>query len=196
MWLPLIFSFFSFFFAYALEQQQAALAMELIPRLDLFYNAKDQDRSKIVPHYEGFTRHPSFATRTFNDLIGHIQIYEAEGVEKLERIYFYMMLDYSVVFIATNYVVNSGEVLPSYEHCLLIFRTMLQYRDMPWHSDNVRALHGALDSLNDELIKLLCEYYTYDKFRTKEITIKDLNLVGLKHGAFANAVGLEPVDFN
>lgn len=199
LWLPFFFSFLSFLFGLALDQQQqqdASLAMGLRGGLDLFYNSVCRDRSYEIPRYGGFTLHPSFSARSYNDLIGNIQIYEADGLEKLERLYFYMSLDYYVNFIATHYVIDSGELLVSYEHGLLIHRTMLQYRDMPWHSLNVRSIHGAFDTLNDEMIKLLCEYYTIEKFRTKEITIKDANLVILKHCAYAHAVGLEPVDFN
>lgn len=149
----------------------------------------------VPPFYTEFTKHPSLPVRTYNDLLGNIELYKLEGLEKLERSFFYNMMDYAVNFVATNFVVASGDVLPKHEHCVMIFRTLIEYRDQPWHGATVRSIHAALDSLNDDMVKLLVEYYAFDKYLAKTITYKDFNLLILKHSFIAQSVGLIPADY-
>lgn len=190
--------FFSALFSYSIEHDHATHLMHLHPPLEEMLD--DSYVEGILPKgtppfYTEFTKHPSFTIKSYNDLLGHIDIYKLKGLEKLERSLFYNKLDYAVTFIATNFVVDSGEVMPKEEHCALIFRTLIHYCDQSWQSNTVHSIHRALEVLNDELIHYIVEYYAFDKYNTKKIAFKDFNLLALKHSFVAEAVGLGPVDF-
>lgn len=152
---------------------------------------------EAVPYYPDLHNIPSFLVpQTHNDLIGALHIYQLVGVEKLERIFFYLMMDYSVNFVCTNYIVDSGEALPPLEHRHYIFRTMLLYRNCDWQSTNVHKIHEALNLLNDEMTALIADYYSYDYLYLRLLTHKDYNIILLKETALAQAAGLEPIDFS
>lgn len=152
---------------------------------------------EAVPYYPDLHNIPSFLVpQTHNDLIGALHIYQLAGVEKLERIFFYLMMDYSVNFVCTNYIVDSGEALPPLEHRHYIFRTMLLYRNCDWQSTNVHKIHEALNLLNDEMTALIADYYSYDYLYIRLLTHKDYNIILLKETALAQAAGLEPIDFS
>lgn len=189
----------SAFFSYSIEHDHAMFLMHLNPMLDDMKDECPPDDiiwpDTFAPFYTEIHKHPTFRITTYNDLLGHIDIYRLKGLEKLERSLFYNMMDFAVVFVATNYVIDSGDILPKNEHCILIFRTLIQYRDQSWQSSSVHSIHRALDTLNDELIRLLVEYYAFDKYNSRMITVKDLNVLALKHSFIAEALGLAPVDF-
>lgn len=178
------------------------LSMELHPRVISSLSLDDlETRKKIlkeaVPFYDDLHHIPSFGVdQTLNDLIGSIHIYQLSGVEKLERIYFYLLLDYTINFVCTNYIVDSGESLPPLEHRHLIFRTMLVYKNCDWQSTNVHKIHDALNLLNDEMTALIADYYNYNYLYLRLLTHKDYNMMLLKETALAQAAGLEPIDFN
>lgn len=152
-------SFLSYYFSYIIEQDHASLLMRLHPGSDSYWDEKNP-APKMPPFYPELTKHPSASSRSFNDLLGNIEIYQLEGLEKLERAFFYEVIDYAVLYVAVNFLMDGVHELPSYEHCLLIHRTLIEYRDQEWQSYSVRAIHEALATLNDDLVKLLMEYYS------------------------------------
>lgn len=118
-----------------------------------------------------------------------------EGLQLLERSLFYTMMDYATAYVATTYVVDRVDRMPDSFYCGLIFRTLIEYRDQQWQSASVHHIHSALEVLNDDLRRLLIEFFTLDKIRHRIIIANDFNTVTLKHAFVAEASGLEFIDF-
>lgn len=171
--LNLLISFFSFCLCYSLDQDQLSYLMSLHPRMEATLPIGPEFYAKAAPFYTHIHSDPSFVTTTTNDLIGAIQIYETKGVAKLERVFFYAMIDYAVDFVATNYVLDCGDTLPPLEDRQMIFRTLIEYRDCEWQSTNVHRIHEALAVLNNEAATLLVDLYAFDKYYIRTLTHKD-----------------------
>lgn len=113
----------------------------------------------------------------------------------MERVLFYRFLDYAVVHVSVNFLLDDGFILPDYYIRNLVFRTLVEYRDLDWQCYDVKLIHQRMAQLNEELICLLVDFCAVDKEFRKFLVKKDLSFLYLRHTAYAELAGLKPVDY-
>jgi len=66
---------------------------------------------------------------------------------------------------------------------------------MDWQCYDVKLINQRLRQLNEDLICLLVDYFALEKEFRKFMLQKDVSFFYLRHAAYAELVGLKPVDF-
>ncbi len=83
-----------------------------------------------MPFYPELHKHPSFNAPKSIDLEGLVDIHSSQDGERVERVLFYRFLDNSVVHVCVNFLLDDGFILPDYYIRNLVFRTLVEYRDL------------------------------------------------------------------
>lgn len=101
--------------------QPIPLYMPLDPRYHRIWQIDAPFVAQKMVLYSEFYDHLTFEAPSLIDLIGLIELYEAENEDQyLERRLFYQQLDYMTVLVASSWLVDSGVVYPNHAFMRLI----------------------------------------------------------------------------
>jgi hypothetical protein len=174
---------------------EVSLLCELDPRLHSMWRIDREFMRNRLPFYADMHKWPSFDVPKSIDLEGLVDVHASRGQERVERIVFYRFLEYGVVHVSTHFLYDDPFVSPDVFIRNLVFRTLVEYRDLDWQCYDVKLIHRRLAQLNEELICLLVDLCAVEREFRKFIVKKDISFMYLRHSVYAELAGLKPIDY-